>query len=163
MECIALYITPTIQEFLTEKFISKAKLLQHNILHIQFVLRYVLTDVTKNIIQQFIDYYFSDAVKKAYYIISNGRRLNFRIATVNKRNILINDDNYLFYIKLLTKKYQDTYHFGNIILDDAHGNRLSIITHKQTCYQYNNLLEYFKKGSVVWVELNNDNAESFLS
>jgi len=169
MECISLYITRTIQDFLTKSFIGKAKNILHTILHLRFLLKYILSDSSTIIMQQFIDYYFDNAARKAYFIVSGGREfyisINFPGYVPNYKAMDIDKNNYFYFVRLLTKKYQyGKIENGDTLMDDGENNIIRVVFYNRLIQPlYTNLLKYFIDGKILWININSDNIHNFLA
>lgn len=153
MEAVAIYLTKTIQEFLPKSFINRANKRLYCTLYKLYLLKIILSDATKIITNHFINDNFDMAAKKVYNLITKDIYREKGIFIYNNNMSILTytvPTNYLFNIKMLTKKYNIlSYNYNKIVMLDEKENIIEIICiycigEKQKLYD--NILGYYNDG-----------------
>ena len=160
MEAVAIYLTKTIQDFLPKSFIIRANKRQYCTLHKIYLLKMILGDAAKIITNHFINENFDDAAKKVYNLITKPKRRE-RSITIYNNDMSVHTYtipiDYLFNIKLLTKKYNILSGGPNkIVMSDEKENIIELLCiycmgEKQVLYD--NILGYYNDGLYMSIKL----------
>jgi len=118
-----------------------------------------LGDAAKTIINQFINVNFDAAIKKVYYLLTKPEVRDYfiKINLNNDNYTYTNPTNYLFNIKLLTKKYK-LLSFGanRIMLSDKKEIIIELLCMHNISRKrrlYNNILGYYNDGIYIRIYL----------
>ena len=152
MEVIAIYITKTIQDYLPKSFLNRASKRQHCTLYKIYLLKIILGDATKIIMNHFINVNYDAAIKKVYHLITKSKNRERRITSYKNdwSRTGTGPINYLFNIKLLTKKYNIlSSGWNKIVMSDEKENIIELVCiycvgEKQVLYS--NILGYYNDG-----------------